>query len=125
MSDTLTPKALLAGARDLCRRSDAPTAGLWPRAAALVARQAVEAALSLYWADSPSPALAACPMRTQLVCLAEMAGPEIAGVVSSSWASLSSACHVHPYDLAPTAPELLGWIKAVEPFCTAARQTTG
>jgi len=117
MSGTLTPRALLAGARDLCRRPDAPTAGLWPRAAALLARQAVEAALILYWADGRGAALADCSMRTQLVCLAEIGGADLAGVVSSSWASLSSACHVHPYELAPTAPELLRWIQAVEPFC--------
>jgi len=27
---------------------------------------------------------------------------------------LSSACHYHPYELAPTAAELTGWIDDVE-----------
>ncbi len=118
MSDTATPATLLCDARLLCRRPDAGTAGLWPRAAALVARQAIEAALDRYWQARGAPALVDCPMRTQLVCLAEMAGPDIAGIVAASWASLSGACHVHPYDLAPTAGELLGWMEAVEELCS-------
>jgi hypothetical protein len=120
-----TPAALLEAARDMCQRPDAATAGIWPRAAALLARQALEGAVDLYWASGPSPMLAECSMRTQLVCLTEIAGPDLAGIVSSSWASLSSACHVHPYELAPTGPELLGWIDAVETFCSALGPTKG
>jgi hypothetical protein len=125
MSGTSTPAELLEVARDMCRRPDSPTAGLWPRAAALLARQAIEAAVDLYWANSATPTLAECSMRSQLVCFAELAGPELAGMVSSSWASLSSACHVHPYELAPTASELLGWISTVEHFCSTAPGRAG
>ena len=31
-----------------------------------------------------------------------------------AYAALSSACHYHPYELAPTASELTGWIADVE-----------
>jgi hypothetical protein len=117
MSDTLTPEALLAAARDLCQRTDIGTAGLWPRVAVLLARQAIEESLSLYWQAANMEALSASPTRTQLICLVEVAGTDLAGTVSSSWARLSGACHVHPYDLAPTAPELLNWIDAVTNFC--------
>jgi hypothetical protein len=36
----MTPEDLLIAARRLIRRPDAATAGVWPRAAALLARQA-------------------------------------------------------------------------------------
>ncbi len=117
MSDPDTPAALLEAARHLCQRADAETAGLWPRAAALLARQAIETALVAYWENRGLPAVIDCPMRTQLLCLAELTGSEPAGTVAASWGSLTGACHIHGYDLAPTANELLGWIEAVEEFC--------
>jgi hypothetical protein len=36
----MTPEELLTAARQLIQRPDAATAGVWPRAAALLARQA-------------------------------------------------------------------------------------
>ncbi len=117
MSDPDAPAALLEAARHLCQRPDPGTAGLWPRAAALLGRQAIEAALDIYWQEGGVPAVIDCPMRTQLLCLAELAGRELAGSVAASWGSLTGACHIHPYDLAPTASELLGWMEAVEEFC--------
>jgi hypothetical protein len=117
MSAPLSPAALLEVASKLCQRADATTAGLWPRAAALLARQALEAALGYYWAGASLSAVADCPMRTQLACLWEIGGRDVAGPVRSTWAGLSSACHMHPYELAPTAPELLTWMQAVDRFC--------
>ena len=72
----MTPHELLAAARALMQRPDAAAAGIWPRAAALLARQAIEAA-----------------SRAAYLL-----------------AALSRACHYHPYELAPTAAELLGWL---------------
>src|SRR5262249_6299561 len=63
-----------------------------------------------------SPATAGmhdCTMKTQLTCLPTYLEPRLAREVGYVWAALSSACHYHPYDLAPTAAELDGWIKAV------------
>ena len=37
----MTPEDLLASARDLIDRPDATTVGVWPRTAALLARQAL------------------------------------------------------------------------------------
>jgi hypothetical protein len=120
MTTTETPSGLLDAARTLCRRSDAGTIGLWPRAAALVARQAVEAALAAYWDSRGTGAIVTCPMRTQLICFAELEGAELAGPVAAAWAALSAACHVHPYELAPTASELLAWMEDVQLFCGSA-----
>jgi hypothetical protein len=50
-------------------RSDA-TAGLWPRACAFLARQALEAAVDEIWAARPSTSgMTKCKMRSQLICL--------------------------------------------------------
>ena len=38
--------------RDLIRRPDVPFDGIWPRAAALPARQALETAMGELWASS-------------------------------------------------------------------------
>ena len=40
---------LIRAARDLLERPDPMTAGIWPRASALLARQALESALDELW----------------------------------------------------------------------------
>jgi len=45
----MTPTDLLAAARRLLDRPDAKTAAIWPRAAALLARQALEQGLDQFW----------------------------------------------------------------------------
>jgi hypothetical protein len=103
----MTPADLLAAARAIVERPSAATAGLWPRAAALLARQALESALDQLWASSPDTGgLAQCTMRTQLTCLPAYLDPATAQEISYVWASLSEACHYHPYELGPTAAEL-------------------
>jgi hypothetical protein len=49
----VTPGDLLAAARDLITRPDAATAGIWLRTAALLARQALEQAISAQLASFP------------------------------------------------------------------------
>jgi hypothetical protein len=115
----MTPDELLAAARDLINRPDAATAGVWPRTAALLARQALEGSIDEVWARRPDTvAVAACSMRTQLTCLAAYIDPVLAARAAYVWAALSNACHHHPYELAPTAAELTGWLDEV-------RQLTG
>jgi hypothetical protein len=113
----MTPSEMLAAARQLIERPDAATAGVWPRTAALLARQALELALDSHWVARPGTArLASCTMRSQLTCLPFCLGVGDEGVASQiayTWAALSCACHFHPYELAPTAAELIGWIDDV------------
>jgi hypothetical protein len=110
------PSELLALSRSLLSRGDPSTAGLWPRAAALLARQALELALDRYWAARGVP-LDACPTLPQLICLAGFADDAgLAGRVRHAWNALSDACHHHAYELAPTAEELKGLLEAVEGF---------
>lgn len=116
----MTPAALLAAARDLLERPAVRSVGGWPRAVALLTRQALEKALDDFWAASPATAaLAACSNKTQLTCLPAYLDPGTARQISYVWAALSSACHYHPYDLAPTAGELDGWIGAVKSLLMA------
>ena len=61
---------LPTAARRLIERPDAATAGVWPRAAALLARQALELAMAGLWAGQPAAAgLDRSSMRSQLLCL--------------------------------------------------------
>lgn len=108
-------------ARDLLERSDDATRGLWPRAAALLGRQALEDAVSWIWFVR-APGLEACSMRAQLLCLADYLGNErVAEETAHIYARLSWACHHHPYELAPTAMELRAWLEEVARLIVEAR----
>lgn len=109
---------LLNHARRLIAVSDGPI-GVWPRAAALLARQALEGALDRLWADC-RPGMKQTSRRTQLFCLGLFGvDEELIAEARAVWSSLSRACHHHHYELAPTAPELEGWIQQTERLLTA------
>ena len=111
-----TPIEMLAMARQLLDRATPETAGLWPRAAALLGRQALEMAVDEYWA-AQRLGLESCPTRQQLICLREyLKDEDLAGRVHHAWNALSEACHQHPYALPPTAVELGDWIAVVASF---------
>jgi hypothetical protein len=100
-------------ARDLLTHAEPKTAGLWPRAAALLARNALEMAVDDYWSRRKIP-LTSCPTLPQLICLREYLGDDaLAGRVHHAWNALSRACHHHPYELAPTAGELNALLETV------------
>ncbi len=121
---------VVAAARNLMERKDPATAGLWPRATALLARQALEATLDDLWRVR-APGMEHCSMKAQLLCLPfyfqalKPSGPQaladehLAERVSYAWAGLSRACHQHPYELPPTSAELLGWLATVEQLVVA------
>ena len=110
----MTPAEQLQWARYLLDNSNAATAGVWPRAAALLARQALEVALKTYWSAKAS-GTEDTSMRAQLLCLeATLGGDEVARRAHGAWGALSRACHYHAYELAPTSEELRGWCEDVE-----------
>ena len=119
---SLDQASLLVVARDLLHRPARATAGLWPRATALVTRQALEATLDEFW-QTRAPQVSDAPTHAQLLCLRRYLGDEdLAGRVAWAWASLSRACHHHAYDMPPSSTELAGWIEVVEDLtCHAAR----
>lgn len=107
----MTPEELLTAARRLIDRPDAAIAGAWPRAAALLARQALERAMTALWtADPQATGLAGGKMRSQLLCLTAYLDQDTAARAAYLSAALSRACHYHSYELAPTAAELTGWL---------------
>ena len=63
----MIPAEILNIAQELLERTDAKTAGLWPRAAALLARQALEQGLDGYWRER-GIALYELGTRPQLIC---------------------------------------------------------
>lgn len=114
---------LLTQADELMSRPETGPEGVWPRAAALLARQALEDALDLLW-QQDLPGLQYASTRTQLLCLAFLTPDKsIADDVKSAWTTLSRACHHHQYELAPTADELRYWIDQVNHLVGAIRPT--
>lgn len=116
-------RRLLDVARDLLQRPDPATAGIWPRASGLLARQALETALDDYWRRH-APGLERCSMRAQLLCLPSYLHGDgadgLAERTAYAWIRLSRACHQHVYELPPTAAELAGWIDIVDHFVASA-----
>lgn len=100
------PAELVAQAREVVARPAPGTTGAWPRAAALLARQALEAAMDELW-DARAPGMKQLSARARLTCLPEyLRDPGLAGEVAFAWAMLSDACHAHAYETGPTAQEL-------------------
>jgi hypothetical protein len=118
----MTPDDLLAAARRIVQRPDAATAGVWPHAAALLARQALEQAMTALWAASPHAArLSRCPMRSQILCLTVYLDQDAASRTAYLMAALSRACHYSSYELAPTAAELTRWLDEAAQLVTLIR----
>jgi hypothetical protein len=80
------------------------------RAAAVLARQALEAALDELW-TARRLTLADCSTRAQFACLRTYLGDDrLAAEIHHTWGTLTGACHHHPYELGPTAAELRAWL---------------
>jgi hypothetical protein len=107
--DEATPEVLLQSARVVMTRPDKVWGGVWPRAAALLARQALEDGVDRVWVG-PLAGMRWATAAAQMVCLREYLDDRpLAASAYATWCALSNACHAHPFDLAPTADELRGW----------------
>jgi hypothetical protein len=105
---------VLSLARSMLGRVEPDTAGLWPRASALLACRALEATMNRLW-ERRRLDLQGCPMKVQLICLRTyLEDADLAARASHAWSALNRACHHHQYELAPTAGELRGWLSVVE-----------
>ena len=107
------PIHLVKLARSVMRVPRADLVGTWPRAAAILGRQALEITLDQLWAQA-APGVENVSARAQLTCLPEYIDPELASRIRYSWHVLSAACHYHAYELPPIAAELNGWLDDVE-----------
>ena len=103
------PTALLRAAQVVIDRRHSATRGVWPKAAALLGRQALETAISQRF-----PEIANASGRARNLCLPTLLGDrELARDLIQSWGALSRATHYHAYDLSPTATELEHWLEPV------------
>ena len=111
MSTAVEPHDLAGAARELLRDDGGRTAGVWPRAAAVLARQAIELGLERLW-DLRCPGLQITTMRAQLLCLRHLLkDPDLAGRVAVAHGALSRVLHHSATDTAPVHSELLRWIE--------------
>jgi hypothetical protein len=119
-SSDMTSAEILERATGLLNHPTAETAGLWPRATAVLARQALEVGLH----ESLSEKILGiqnAPVRVQLLCLQSyLEDTETAHEVNLAWWALSQACHHLSYELPPTAAELEALIDVVRRFVRTA-----
>ena len=109
----LSSRALLTAADGLLSEPDPAWEGRWPRAVALLTRQALERSMEeLYHAKRPE--LMSASARAQLLCLPVWLSPDLAGRAAWTYSALSQACHHHAYDVAPTAIELATWLETTD-----------
>jgi len=110
----MEPRELLGMADGLLRRGEPATAGVWPRASALLALQALEGSVERLWRHKALE-FRGCSMRTQLICLRSyLDDAPLAARTGHAWSALSRACHHHAYELAPTSVELRSWFAVVD-----------
>ena len=113
IANRFLPMHLLNLARSMMRVPRADLVGTWPRASAILGRQALEIALGQLWARA-APGVENASARAQLTCLPEYVDAELAGRVRYAWHALSTACHHHAYELPPIVSELNSWLDDVE-----------
>ena len=116
-----TPTELLRAADELLSAPRPVSVGWWPKAVALLTRQALEKAMESLWL-ARAPGVAATSFRAQLLCLRSFIDRPLALRADSAWSALSRACHDHPYELAPTAAELAGWFETTDELVRAVRR---
>lgn len=114
-ADVAEASQVLAAARIVLENPKAGMDGTWPRAAALLARQALEGAVDARLV-ARIPDVAAESMRVRVACLAELVNEDEAHEAAWLYARLSTACHHHPYEVAPACAELEEWIDRVGAF---------
>jgi hypothetical protein len=116
-------RVLLDASGYLLTRDDWALSHWWARGAALLARQAIEAMLEEYW-QMQSPPMAQASLRAQFLALhVYVPDADLIRAGHVTWSLLSRACHYHPYDLAPTADEVQGWVTAADAFCAGLRDS--
>lgn len=111
--DRFLPTHLVGLTRSMMRVQRLDLIGTWPRASAILGRQALEIALDQFW-RVVAPGVEEANRRAQLLCLPDYVDAALASRVRFAWYALSTACHHHAYDLPPTASELNGWLDDVQ-----------
>lgn len=105
---------LLRAALALLDVPEPDTDTVWPRAAAVLIRQAIEATLDAYW-KTRLPAMRYASVAEQWLALPAYLGhaPAIPAA-EYAWSALSEACHHRAYDVGLTETELRGHLRAAD-----------
>jgi hypothetical protein len=118
---------LLSEAERELEHHDPGTAGIWPHAAAVLIRQALETTLDVFW-GSRAAALLDASFRDRWLCLPAYIGVDPAARAADfAWTALSQACHHRAYDVGLTEDELRAHLAAARAFAVlvAARLRPG
>ncbi len=94
---------LLAHAQQLLAKPRAD--GLAPRMAAFLARQALEEIIAARCASLGAP-MPGANARSRLIVLRALDTGDAADSAARAWSGLSNACHVHAFELQPSASEV-------------------
>ena len=113
IAERFLPARLLNMARSMMKVPRPELIGVWPRASAILGRQALEIALDQLW-TAVAPGVQSASMRAQLLCLPNYVDAELADRIRYTWQHMSNACHHHAYELPPVTAELHSWFDDVE-----------
>lgn len=103
--ENIGPVELVQHAREVLDGRHALPALQACRAAALLARQALEEIITQL-CTSHGADLHGASMRSRLVCLRQLTENPVGDSASLAWGGLSAVCHHHAYQLTPTAGEV-------------------
>lgn len=107
------PTATLRDARIVLDNAGAMGSPGWARGVVLLARQALEEAVSAFWMRR-APGTERANGKARFVALRfYVDDPDLPRRAHQTWAALSDATHHHGYELAPTAVELRAWVDTV------------
>jgi len=112
-ADVVEARRLLAAARATLDGEGTLPPRRRTRAAAVVARAALELAVDARLARH-GLVLGGATMRSRLICLGTVVDPRAGEAAAVAWVGLSSGCHQHAYELSPTWAEITHLIGLVE-----------
>jgi len=115
---SVTPESRLAAASRLLDQATPETVGLWGRATALLARQALEQAVTARLARR-HPVHPDTGYTAQLHALHAVVPTPVAHRGAYLWSALSRATHHASYELPPTQAALRAWLTDVAEIVAA------
>jgi hypothetical protein len=115
MTATDEAGALLALSDQILDGKVAVPGGRATRAAAVVARQALETLVHRA-TDELVPGMFRPSMRSRLILLRELGDSEKGRIAKLAWDGLSRACHHHAYELQPSEMEVRALVEMVQTF---------
>ena len=120
MTDRASSEVLVREALEMLDREEI-SEDVRTRAAAFLARQALEISLQSIWEKRLAGGSLAT-MRAQLICLPSfLRDRELSRKVTVAYWALSRICHYHVYELAPLDSEMRYWIEIVALFSKSQR----